>query len=66
MDPVACWKELDKALTEGDRERIADASEALIDWLKGSGWAPLGASGFTSKSNLYRFLVGVNQAARST
>lgn len=66
MNPIACWKELDKALNEGDRERIADAAETLIDWLKGGGYAPLVQSGFLSPQSMLRFLIAVNQAAQST
>ena len=40
MDPQATWQELLDAWREHDWQRMQDASEALLDWLKRGGFPP--------------------------
>lgn len=63
MDPEACWKDIERGMTERDRERVADSCDALIGWLEKGGWAPLTLSRFTHKHDLLRWLRDVRAVA---
>lgn len=40
MDPVACWKDINQAVKDGDRERAADGLQSLLDWIEKGGRLP--------------------------
>lgn len=45
MDPNATLGELDKAMSCGDRPRVAELADALVGWIEKGGFLPVGPHG---------------------
>lgn len=63
MDPVACWKDIERGFTERDRERIADSCDTLIGWLEKGGFAPLNSAGMPDVKHFLRYLRDLRAVA---
>lgn len=42
MDPVKALEDFDRGMMNRDREAIAEAADALIEWLERGGFMPVG------------------------
>lgn len=63
MDPVACWKDIERGLLEGDRERVADSCDTLIGWIEKGGYPPIVHANFQSRTDMLRYLRDLRAVA---